>query len=684
MRGVNQILGRVTDMQGRGVDGVPIVLSSDRGGALDKLEAVTGIDGHYGIDHAHGRGEVKVKLEDTETWADSDPRSYPFDGAGDLTDCDFRIVEGGFITGTLPPDHPGDGWSFELVPLYPSSRVHYGPRYAQTIEPGARFTIGPVAPGRRVLTANPARGLREPGPGLSHSTFRMADWVSDPIDVKPGETIDLGTIRTETAGRLTGRLTHRNGAPAVGKIRLRSLHPDLRAANGRLALLAIVHVRDEAQGEYAFERVAPGRYEADLLDSDQTYAVNILPEQTATLDITVPDRSGTQWRRRAAWEDPPRKATLSGEVIWDNGQPAEGTLIFARPPKPGHDHSRYIADDESLSHRRATCDEQGRFRIENLPAGQKLVVRVRNPYGWHGGDEQNNVDVESAQTLLVEPQQGLRVTLRRLVRIAGRLAHRDESRPVNGARFRIVAGDGSVVHTREPSFSADGRFAALARVPLDGMATVLVEGDFPVSRVTGVELAFGETTDLGTVVIGEGFDVTGYVVDLNGTGVTGARVFAQYHGGPIENLEPRYGPPAPPQRAKTDASGRFSLTNMISGPYLFAVHGPHHEIQEETLDIARGSEPALTIGKPVGSVWVTGLLLNSRDDDVVLEAEDGASLETHYENVSGDPIYFHQVPAGHYRVRLDQEGESIPLGDVVVEAGQRAELGVASTLTAPG
>ena len=382
-----------------------------------------------------------------------------------------------------------------LVRAQPEGLDVYVPPTERTDAAG-RFAFGGLEAGSYVLVA------------------REGPWspAVQPVGVEArGEATAELTLRE--GGFLTGRLVDGAGRAAAGRVRLSSvdgttLHVLLRnlveaeaGSDGRFVLGPV------PTGELVVQASAPGHGPRDV-------------ETTLT--------SATQ-------------ATDLGDVVLDVGPSIRGVVqnrhgiglscvslrAFTHGPGPPVD---------------AESDEAGAFVIAGLPAGATIDVQANAPFY---APVRQAVAVGSDNVVLTLDVGGT---------IAG-LVLNARGEPVGGAMVSTVAegGDVSDVGAFGRASDADGRFTLHDVRPGRHVVDVRAAGYAPTTQ-SGVRVAEGGTTDVGTLRLRSGGTLQGTVADAAGEPVPGATVRAE--SGTYYN---------PGQATQTNATGAFRIVGLPAG-----------------------------------------------------------------------------------------------------------------------
>jgi hypothetical protein len=317
-----------------------------------------------------------------------------------------------------------------------------------------------------------------------------------------------------------------------------------------------VPVRDD-DGRFRFDDVAPGRVSLFVQAKD------LLP--TASRLVA---RAGA---RHEAEIEVEAGGHLEGTVVDGEGRPLAGARVHAAPAKG----ERTPSIDYLVQSRDTTSDEEGRFRVSGLPAGDAWLIAS------HRGSEGARRLACRSPMRLETPASDLRIVLR----------------PLGGVRLRLVRPDGSPF-LDDVGFwvrrAEGGSSGGTTRPEADGTLTRddLGDGPFEVSLDPGgfswetreFRVVDGAVADLGEVRLDPGVSLEGRVVDLAGRPLPGATV---------ETGESRCGA----RRAVTGADGRFVLEHCRREPVGFSVVADVGETRVEA-DPSTGRPVEVRLGPP--------------------------------------------------------------------------------------
>ncbi len=205
-----------------------------------------------------------------------------------------------------------------------------------------------------------------------------------------------------------------------------------------------------------------------------------------------------------------RATTLEGTVSDENQQPlANARVMVAYSFLPGKDdEAQYLALKGELAIE-TVSDAQGKWRLDNLPAGATASLKVEAP-GFR------KLEFQAPTS-----QGALPIFLRRGATVKGRILRPDGT---GAANVQFFAGD----HWDMPRTGADGRFEVSGLEPGSVFLQILGGGGekppfiLPYKAVQGLQA--GEVRDVGDWKGDKGVRVRGRVVDGAGKPIAGAQV----------------------------------------------------------------------------------------------------------------------------------------------------------------
>lgn len=452
--------------------------------------------------------------------------------------------------------------AFDLV-LPPAARVRGIVKDARTGDPIASATL--TATHRTEigveLTAvgdTDAEGrfdLALPGPGaLETLTCRAEGYL--PVE----RTIDielLGSQTHETALEL------RRGVPIGGVV------------NGPAGPVAFADVEIVAQEGGFATWVRTGRDGEFHLDAAPADTPLMLNASSPGLDSGVSSHRFVTARQGARnWYELELRGGVAivGTVLGGDGDPLPGVDVWL---------------DIDLTGWRARTDDEGRYRIPSVMPGTQVVVQFAHPEHAPAFREVQTEDDEvDAGTL----------QLRASTRVRGRITS-DSGRPLTNAYVQVAGiGGTSLPHPIDLEWlwlsferlpvAPDGTFDHL--LPLvDSHVIVRAVAAEHAPRMSA-PLVLGEVA--GSTVeltLDAGHEVSGQVLDADGTPVSGAAVSILGRQ-PGESLDDLAYPGAlgPPAAATTDAEGRFTLRHLPAGSYAIRARAPGSRLQAgELIDV---------------------------------------------------------------------------------------------------
>ena len=258
--------------------------------------------------------------------------------------------------------------------------------------------------------------------------------------------------------------------------------------------------------------------------------------------------------------------------------------------------------------------------------------------------------------------------------------------PVPGARVRVsrwrsglsAAVDGATEAAAESTSGADGGFA-LRHLAAGGYTLVVNHPAHKYQRLPPVELAAGETVDLGEVELAPGAPLSGRVVDSDGRPVAGAWASAWAEGRTFAPL-----PTSSRNPVQTGEDGSFELPGLpVDEPLRLVVTHQDH-LRKEIDGVVLPLDEPLVVELRRGS-RVFGRVLGPRSEPIV-GAIVGASVEVRVAGGRRPAGFGHATTSadGGFEIgglsagilRLVAEADGYPSGEVAgLEIGDDGDVG---------
>jgi uncharacterized protein (DUF2141 family)/protocatechuate 3,4-dioxygenase beta subunit len=256
-----------------------------------------------------------------------------------------------------------------------------------------RFVSAGLPPGDYSITVRvpPAQGGAGAGALFGFATVSLLGGDAD-------VTVTLGTGVT-----VTGKLTFDGAAPKPDVTRMRV---NLTAARGRTPTLGVPAAIPDAAGNFRFVGVTPGRYQLSAATTGGWFpkgsSIDGRDAMDRPVEIGAQDVSGAE----VTFTD--KQTEISGDLLDAKGQPAPEFHIIVFPA------SRDFWVPQSRRIQSARPANDGKFRFQNLPAGEYLIAAVTDvePQEWFDPAFLEQLVGASTKILLAEGEkkvQGLRI-----------------------------------------------------------------------------------------------------------------------------------------------------------------------------------------------------------------------------------------------------------------------------------
>ena len=464
-----RVAGRVIRVPGGG----PLAGARVRAGGD---EAISGPDGRFALESL-GAGVFDLEASADGTVALDRPVVQAVAGAT-VEAPDLRLATLGRVR-VLVQDADGKGVERVPVRLLPADGAARlpGPPPAGLTGSGGLAVLAPIAPGagHRLVIDPPAR---------------FAPRVTPAFAVLAGEVADLGTMRLDAGGVVSGTVAGPDGAPVEG------------------ATLAIVDGETDPL-RAAADPAAGGPLRRDLdLPADGRFRVDRVPAGTVTLLARAPGRLPAASTRIRVEVGKAAKevalvlkpgATVAGRLRDAAGEPVVDALLVALVPPTDRESGR------------ARTGPGGLFRLEGLAPGE-VRLRILLP-------EETFPDPLRAPFVAVAPSEGNEIRLPATAALEGVVVDpgggpvvaqvavlRLEAGPAGGPLLEIAREVDRVRAAEDGAFATrplpEGRWRLRAEAPDGRVAAADVAVGDDDARPIVLRLAAG-TTVKGTVVTGD-------------------------------------------------------------------------------------------------------------------------------------------------------------------------------------
>lgn len=348
-----KITGRVLDDSGKAIQGAKVSASSWGPGSFSGNEAKTDASGKFtlsGLEDGSFTVQASAKGYGQGSKSEVSPDKEPID---------LTLNRAGTLKGRLMFGNPGKPIANFTVEANPKESADTNPAFRmfrmngtskRQSDPKGEFTLEGLTPGSYTIVAK-ADGLQ--------------DLLKEGVDVRGGETTDVGELTLEAGGVIKGKVVSKpEGLPVAGAaVRVKGAGLfDPRNFGGNRA----GSVMTDLAGRFEIRGLPTGQatiiVEPAGLAKAEVSGINISPGSNPD-EITVNVGKGGR---------------IEGRVLGPDGRPKSGTMVTA------------IAGlTEFSANLSAITDDQGKYSIENVAAG---TYRVTNISRFGGGDDDEESD----------------------------------------------------------------------------------------------------------------------------------------------------------------------------------------------------------------------------------------------------------------------------------------------------
>ncbi|HKF41697.1 MAG TPA: carboxypeptidase regulatory-like domain-containing protein [Thermoanaerobaculia bacterium] len=430
-------------------------------------------------------------------------------------------------------------------------------------------TAGPLDGDTRILAeartgADGSFSIPDAPDGARALVVRASGFV--PVTRIQTETKATEKIQLQKGGVIHGTIVDAAGKPA----------PGLVVTADQVAALS------DPQGNYRLPGVSPGAHHVQALGKDDFAArkdgVRVRKGEETAAALTLK-----------------RGVAISGTVIEEGTRrPVVGARISAYPPTGFGGFARRRAE------RSVKADQKGRFRLSGLAPSRYSVEAVREGYltssipGVNAGGATPTANI----------------ALRRAATLAGRVTD-EKGQGVVGARVRItrelglrrmlrgaVNNPASILGDRGVLTAPDGSFRLRGLEPEKNLSLEAAKSGYATARRPGLTIKAGDAIKDLTLVVRQGIQAKGKVVDPTGQPVAGAEIRAVHKedgmmGGARVQMR-LMGLNADRPDTSTGNDGSFTLKGLEEGEYTLAVSRDGY---------ARKTVPGLQVKADKDNVW---------------------------------------------------------------------------------
>jgi len=387
----------------------------------------------------------------------------------------------------------------------------------------------------------------------------------------------------------------------------------------------------QGDGSFAIEHVLPGEYQATV-NGDKP-AKEPAPIKVATADAT------------GIVIEADRRATIAGRIV-RGGKPVDGADVMIK---------------DTSNH--TTTDAEGRYTLRNLKPGSVTVYGESRRLGAFANGPTLTIAAGEARTL-----GDLELNLAGA--IAGKVVDQHDA-PVSGVFVSF-----SLLHGRDFGIATTGEDGSFSVRALEGggdyVYQVRASARSPIiykpasgERFPPISVADGTAHNDGLVIKIQidRLAITGRVVDPANKPIADVTVRATPAG--------KYDFSAP--AATTDASGAFTIPNLVAGNYDVTAHGVDGDARESA--VAAGRSDLVLHFAGLGSIEGTFAGF-AEVPEILTVGYGGASQFPLFATITGTTFRIEHVPAGEYRV-LARSKSGADSAQITVTAGAPTKVALA-------
>lgn len=213
-----------------------------------------------------------------------------------------------------------------------------------------------------------ARGQEARGLDFAMTLPRAADPDTTPAAAESGRAPSTAASGAQSTGRISGRVT----AAATGRAVRNALIRIVRWEGGTGSQQS---VNSDAEGRFAFERLAPGSYQLTVR-ADGYVPVDYGQRTAREPGKRIELHDGQQFETADLALFRPN--AIEGRVVDELGDPAPGILIQVARPEFVVGKNRLMPLGGTVQN--GLSDDTGRFRVWGLPPGDYVIVVLSGPF----------------------------------------------------------------------------------------------------------------------------------------------------------------------------------------------------------------------------------------------------------------------------------------------------------------
>ena len=366
---------------------------------------------------------------------------------------------------------------------------------------------------------------------LTLQPLDYADVTRETLKLKPGETVDLGTIRVKESKKIAGRITDTSGQPVAN------------------ALISGLWLDGDARFSREARSSADGRYRLSGLGDQplRNLTVRATGYATANRESAAPGDTAIDFTLE-------KTGSVIGKVQYRGGAAPPAFRVQASPEasekqeRPGMRIMIVGGQDED----QVFTDPSGNFRVDNVNPGMVTLTAKADGKAptRKSGLKVVSDQVVDAGTLILDDGRALR----------GRVVAAKDDAPIPGATVSLAPPQGFMMPSDRTSA---------------GLAITTIDGTFEIAGLEARTYTIDAnqpdySPNTGRVEIGADADTDDFVIKLSRGGtITGTVRDAQRQPqANVQILMTKVPMTGGPQTVSTGADGRYTLEKIAPGEYM--------------------------------------------------------------------------------------------------------------------